>query len=399
LFLFVIAGGGKNAEDSKKASPLRRVKSNNPANVSFTAHIGRSVRNNIDNALFSRTKNLGETPQNAPNTHTGGEPKRRYEGDSGDINGFTNPGDDPESLRTRIHRHRQRKTHQHQQRSPLSQEEHRLGEHLHETKPSLDEGNRDEESADISIEVAENEDKTTTGFGEASKDDGRSGEIHDSGSDATEDDSGSSKAQDDSSGSSKAQDESSGDEAAEGRRQDNEITAEDLESVKGKSHAKPQVHVKLEASKKEKPGDLVEELQKEGAKIKKKDKAKSVAFPWWAFLLIVLLIVGILCAIVAIALISRRRRRSEEPGDRNKHSTKKGGTTMLIRRQRDPREFKCLSAGYIDEIASMKEDEEETENKLKGTQSTHFPTLKEAKKMAKMARKSKATLKDVMDWN
>ena len=98
----------------------------------------------------------------------------------------------------------------------------------------------------------------------ASKDDGRSGEIHDSGSDATEDDSG----------SSKAQDESSGDEAAEGRRQDNEITAEDLESVKGKSHAKPQVHVKLEASKKEKPGDLVEELQKEGAKIKKKDKAK-----------------------------------------------------------------------------------------------------------------------------
>ena len=47
----------------------------------------------------------------------------------------------------------------------------------------------------------------------------------------------------------------------------------------------------------------------------------------------------------------------------------------------------------------MKEDEEETENKLKGTQSTHFPTLKEAKKMAKMARKSKATLKDVMDWN
>ena len=55
--------------------------------------------------------------------------------------------------------------------------------------------------------------------------------------------------------------------------------------------------------------------------------------------------------------------------------------------------------GYIDEIASMKEDEEETENKLKGTQSTHFPTLKEAKKMAKMARKSKATLKDVMDWN
>lgn len=365
-----------------EASPLRRSKSDNPANTSFTTHLGRLVRINSDYADFLWTKDFGETPQNPPNTHVENKPKSQLDGDSGDTNGFTNSSDDRELLRSQIHRHRRRKTHQHRKRSQISHQEHRLDEHLHKSKPSLDDGNHSEESAETSIEAAENEDKTSTSIRGALKEDSRGGEFHDSDS-----------------GSGVTKGDGGGGEAAKTKRQDNEITAEDLESVKGKSHAKPQVHVKLEASKKEQPGDLVEELQKEGAKIRKKDKAKSVAFPWWAFLLIVLLIVGILCAIVAIVVISRRRRRSDEPGDRNKQRAKKGGTTMLIRRQRDPREFKCLSAGYIDEIASMKEDEEETENKLKGTQSTHFPTLKEAKKMAKMAKKSKATLKDVMDWN
>ena len=49
-----------------------------------------------------------------------------------------------------------------------------------------------------------------------------------------------------------------------------------------------------------------------------------------------------------------------------------------------------MKTGYIDEITTLQEEEED--NKLKGNQSADFPSLKEFKKQAKKAKKSGMSL-------
>ena len=44
---------------------------------------------------------------------------------------------------------------------------------------------------------------------------------------------------------------------------------------------KPQVHVKLEASKKEKPGELARELESYGAKLEEKEEPSKVRAKAW----------------------------------------------------------------------------------------------------------------------
>jgi len=164
----------------------------------------------------------------------------------------------------------------------------------------------------------------------------------------------------------------------------NEISDADLEKVaKGKKG--PKIHVVLEASKKEDPGDLTQELNQMGAELPEKKKESGAAFPWWAILLIVLLVLAILAAIIVLAVYMKKKRQKEPPKKK-----KIKGAVANIQAKRGPHEYKALSAGYIDEIANMGE-QEEADNPTKGTHSD-FPTLKEAKKEAKkMAKINKSS--------
>jgi len=168
----------------------------------------------------------------------------------------------------------------------------------------------------------------------------------------------------------------------------NEISEADLKAAeKGKTG--PKIHVKLEAQKKIEPGELAEELNKLGAELPEKKTETKAAFPWWAILLIVLLILAILAAIVALTIYMRKKRQQDPKKKKLK------GATANIQAKRDPQEYKCLSAGYIDEIAMMGE-EEEADNQLKGIHSSDFPTLKEAKKRAK---KNKSSVQEAIGWD
>jgi len=129
-------------------------------------------------------------------------------------------------------------------------------------------------------------------------------------------------------------------------------------------------------------------------------KLCQAAFPWWAILLIVLLILAILAAIVGLTIYMRRNREKNpkneyENENKNLSENEIIGATGNIRSKRDPQEWNFFSAGYIDEIATMRE-EEEAENQSKGIHSSSFPTLKEAKKRAK---KNKSTMKEAIGWD
>lgn len=115
-------------------------------------------------------------------------------------------------------------------------------------------------------------------------------------------------------------------------------------------------------------------------------------------MLIVLLILAIIAAIVGLIIYMRRDRQKNpkiEYENENKNENVIIGATANIRAKRDPQSEYSLSAGYIDEIATMRE-EEEAENQSKGIHSSSFPTLKEAKIRAK---KNKSTMKEAIGWD